>query len=30
MGSDGHEERIQVVDLWCGLRRVGVRVGMKY
>ena len=30
MGSDGNEEGIKGVDLGCGLRRVGVRVGMKY
>ena len=30
MGSDGHEEGIEGVDLRCVLRRVGVPVGMKY
>ena len=29
MGSDGHEEGIKGVDPGCGLRRVGIRVGMK-
>ena len=30
MGSNGPEEGIKGVDLGCGLRRAGVRVGMKY
>ena len=30
MGSDGNEEGIEWFDPGCGLRRVGVRVGMKY
>ena len=32
MGSDGHEEGMEAVDLGCELRMVGVRVavGMKY
>ena len=30
MWSDGHEEGIKRVDLGCGLRMVGVRVGMRY
>ena len=33
MGSDGHKEGIEWVDLGCGLRMVGqgtARVGMKY
>ena len=30
MGSNGPEEAIKGVDLGCGLRRAGVRVGMKY
>ena len=30
MGSDGHEEGIEGLDLGCGLRWVGVRVSMKY
>ena len=29
-GGDGREEGILGVDLGCGLRRTGVRVGMKY
>ena len=30
MENDGHEEGIEGVDPECGLRRVGVRVGMNY
>ena len=29
-GGDGHEEGIKGVDLGCELRRVGVRLGIKY
>ena len=29
MGSDGHEEGIEGVDLRCRLRRVEVRVGVR-
>ena len=29
MESDGHEKGIKGVDLGCGLRRVGVWVGMR-
>ena len=30
MGGNGYEEGIKGVDLVCGLRKVGVRIGMKY
>ena len=30
MGKDEHEEGIERVDLGCGLKSVGVWVGMKY
>ena len=30
MWIDGYEEGIEGVDLGCGLRRVGVQVGIKY
>ena len=28
--GDGHEEGIEGVDLGCGLKRVGVQVGIKH